>query len=248
MLLTKKPPRPKKCPICTAVYVRRRAVQPTCGTFKCELTFAERRARKQIAREAYIATLEKQHKDGLLKPWGVLLNEAQTAFNSFIRLLDFDQPCISCGEIDPPRTIKGAWDAGHYRTRGACPALRFDPRNCHKQCKGCNGNWNMLSAKQDTIRAGYRAGLVARFGQDLLDWLDGPHEPKRYGADDLVAIKKQWQRAAVVLKKDRKAAALGHAAPVWGRDRTGAVDSFLARFDTRRADAGVTAPAALESV
>lgn len=201
-----KPPRPKKCPICGTSYVRVRAVQPTCRTFKCESAYAERKARKRIAREKYIAGLETRYRAGLMKPHHDLMGEAQAAFNSFVRLRDFDQPCISCDATDPPRkAFGGAWDACHYRGTGACPELRFEPLNCHKGCKNCNSHGRAFSSKQETVRAEYRKRLIVRIGLADVEWLEGPHEPKRYRAEDLIAEKRKWQKAAVELRKARKA-------------------------------------------
>jgi len=201
----RKPPRPKKCPICTTSYVRVRAVQPTCRTFRCESAYAERKARKRIAREKYLAGLDTRYKAGLMAPYSEILGAAQAAFNSFIRLRDFFLPCVSCGATDPPRkAFGGAWDAGHYRTTGACPELRFEPLNCAKQCKACNGN-DHRSSKQESVRAEFRKTLVVRNGLPAVEWIEGPHAPKRYRAEDLIAEKRKWQRASVEMRKARKA-------------------------------------------
>ena len=58
----------------------------------------------------------------------------QQVFNRMIRLLDEGKPCISCGRSQ----FGSYWDAGHYRSVGSCPEIRFDPRNCHIQGSGCN--------------------------------------------------------------------------------------------------------------
>jgi hypothetical protein len=61
------------------------------------------------------------------------LNDLQKVFNSYIRLRDADQPCISCN-----RPLKGKYDAGHFFSVGAYPNLRFDEDNVHGQCVHCN--------------------------------------------------------------------------------------------------------------
>ena len=115
--------------------------------------------------------------------------EAQAAFNAWVRARDEVDACISCG-----RHHKGQYHAGHYRTVGACPELRFEPLNAHKQCAPCN---NHLSGNL----VEYRIRLARKIGQDSLDWLEGPHEPKRYTIEDLKAIKAEYRRKLRELKK-----------------------------------------------
>jgi len=83
-------------------------------------------------------------------------------FNRYIRLRDSGEPCISCGDI-----LYGKYDAGHFITAGSCTALRFDERNCYAQCVRCN-HW--LSGN----RVAYRENLIAKFGQELVEYLEGP--------------------------------------------------------------------------
>jgi hypothetical protein len=110
------------------------------------------------------------------------MKEAQAAFNAWIRVRDEDLPCISCGT-----TEAGQWHAGHYRTTAAAPELRFDENNCHKQCAQCN------NYKSGNISE-YRPNLIDRIGQEELDKLEGPHEPKRYTIEDLKVIKAKCLR------------------------------------------------------
>ncbi|MCP8351677.1 recombination protein NinG, partial [Pseudomonas sp. FBF18] len=127
-----------------------------------------------------------------LKSRGDYMREAQQAFNAWVRLRDADQPCISCG-----RHHQGKYDAGHYRTTAACPELRFDPLNVHKQCSPCN---TQLSGNI----VEYRLELIRRIGQERVDWIEGPHEAKRYTIEDLKAIKALYRQK---LKDLRRAAA-----------------------------------------
>ena len=74
-------------------------------------------------------------KEGLekLKTKAVHLNELQVIFNKYIRIRDQWENCISC---DNPLT--GKFDAGHFYSVGAYPALRFNENNVHAQCVSCN--------------------------------------------------------------------------------------------------------------
>lgn len=182
MSLPAKQPKPKTCknPSCRAAFIPQRLGQSVCD-YTCGLALAaikrekERKALAEVGRKELRAAKER------FKPKGQYMREAQAAFNAWIRARDAAQPCISCG-----RHHEGKYDAGHYRTVGSNPALRFEPLNCHKQCVPCNQH------KSGDI-VNYRMSLVLRIGQSQVDWLEGPHEPQRYTIDDLKAIKAEYR-------------------------------------------------------
>ena len=114
------------------------------------------------------------------------LKEAQIEFNRFIRQRDADLPCISCG-----RHARN-YDAGHYRTVGAAPQLRFDEENVHKQCIHCNQykSGNLLE---------YRIGLLAKIGPVAVERLELDHSIKKWTIDDAKAIKAHYRARLVEL-------------------------------------------------
>jgi len=116
------------------------------------------------------------------------LQEAQAAFNAWIRKRDEKEPCISCG-----RFHQGQWHAGHYRSVGAAPALRFVETNVHKQCAPCNNH------KSGNV-VEYRLGLIKRIGQRQVEWLEGPHDPVKYTIPDIIAIKAEYRKRIRELK------------------------------------------------
>jgi hypothetical protein len=117
------------------------------------------------------------------------LKEAQVAFNAWIRERDKDLPCISC-----QRHHKGQYHAGHYRSVGACPELRFEPLNVHKQCSACNNykSGNILE---------YRLNLIAKIGQEKVDWIEGKHDPVKYTVEDLREIRDRYRAMVNTQKK-----------------------------------------------
>ena len=125
-----------------------------------------------------------------LKSRGDYARETQAVFNKYIRLRDHNLPCISCG-----RYHEGQYHAGHYRTVGGNPELRFEELNCHKQCSVCNNH------KSGNI-VEYRINLIKRIGSVRLEWLEGPHEPAKYTIDDLKEIKAKYRTLANELKKE----------------------------------------------
>lgn len=134
-----------------------------------------------------------------LKTRGDVLKEAQAAFNAWVRERDAGLPCISCGSqpSDSNLATGSRFDAGHYRSVGANPELRFEPLNCHRQCVRCNQH---LSGNV----VNYRLNLIKRIGQDNVDWLERDHEPKHYGKQDLIEIRDYYRRESRRLSRERE--------------------------------------------
>lgn len=122
------------------------------------------------------------------------IKDAQTAFNAWVRLRDAGKPCICCGRHSAGQTHGGDFDAGHYRSRGSAPHLRFDERNVHAQLKQCNryDSGNVV---------GYRMGLIQRVGLELVEALECDQTPRNHTIDDLRAIKADYAARARELKR-----------------------------------------------
>lgn len=190
MTLQAKKPRPKKCRVesCRTLFVPARMGQAVCSP-ACAIIDAPKN--QYMARKAIAQVERKELRDAKerVKTKGQYMREAQTAFNAWVRERDANLPCISCG-----RSHAGQYHAGHYLSVGANPELRFEPLNVHKQCAPCN---NHLSGNL----VNYRISLPQRIGQEKVDWLEGPHEPKRYTIDDFKAIKAEYREKLKVLKR-----------------------------------------------
>ena len=164
--------------------------------FSCATQYGTAAARKQRERAAKKKAKEDKQAHSKAKrelrenDKGFQTDKAQTIFNRFIRLRDDGQPCISCQK--PPRKK----NAGHYLSRGAHPELRFEPLNCHLQCEHCN---SFKSGNQ----VQYRAHLIEKIGVENVEWLEGPHKPKRYTIDDLKAIQKLYQCKINQLEREK---------------------------------------------
>lgn len=120
---------------------------------------------------------------------GACAKAAQIAFNSFIRIRDKGNACISCGRMPNYSDHIGGSGihAGHYRSVGACPELRFEELNVHIQCVHCN-----IHKSGNAID--YRIGLVKKIGQDMVDWVEGMHAPKKYTIAELKEIALRYKR------------------------------------------------------
>lgn len=195
------------CPVCRKAFRPQRMGQKVCSP-PCAPKYVRMREEAKREREERRAALEarKERREKLkqfrsLNEWKSI---AQSAFNAYIRARDEGLPCISCGVVNPPQRYGGAWDAGHYRSRGAAPELRYEELNVHKQCKTCNSAEKHNSAKAETVRTMYRRGLIERIGLEAVEWLEGPHQPKHYTAADLEQIAKTYRAKTRELQKMRE--------------------------------------------
>jgi len=191
----------KKCKVCRKKFEAWNSLQVVCSP-GCALKLAK----KQTLEREKADRKRLREKRNILKPISQLKSEAQSAFNRFIRLRDFDAGCISCGrsreEVESGPSLQGGyWDAGHYKSRGARPMLRFVESNVHKQCKKCNGGSGKFSAKEATVTGRYRDNLVEKIGLEQVEWLEGPHEEKKYKPDELREIKRKYNAKANKLQK-----------------------------------------------
>jgi len=109
------------------------------------------------------------------------IKKAQTLFNRYIRCRDDGDACISCNRLHD-----GQFHAGHYRSVGANPELRFNERNCHLQCAPCN---NHLSGNI----VDYRMGLVRKLGVQEVEYLEGEHERPKLSITDIKAIQEKYK-------------------------------------------------------
>jgi hypothetical protein len=162
----------KSCRVCKSEFEERTTTQRVCSL---ECAVAENKAKREREYRAETKLLKTQ-----IKPRSKWIKETQAAFNRYIRTRDAGQPCISCG-----RNTKANTDAGHYRSTGAQPALRFNELNCHLQCRHCN------SFKSGALSE-YRIGLITKIGLELVEWLETDHPPAKFSIDDLRFLKSYY--------------------------------------------------------
>jgi hypothetical protein len=195
MSLVAKQPRPKTCknPACKAPFVPQRLGQAVCN-YACGLAIKD--VNQEKARKALVDVGRKEVKaqKEKLKSRGEHMREAQIAFNAYIRMRDqlAGHACISSGK--PLDWSGNAVDAGHYRSVGSAPHLRFDERNCHAQSKQDN---RFLSGNA----VDYRIGLIARIGLEAVDALEADQSVRKYTVDDLKSIKAHYRALARELKR-----------------------------------------------
>ncbi len=86
--------------------------------------------------------------------------QLQTEVNKIVRLIDFDKGCISCSHGIDKFTRQA--HAGHKKSVGSNPTLRYHLDNIHKQCSICNAQ---LGGNPHE----YYKGLVKRYGKEYAD-------------------------------------------------------------------------------
>lgn len=194
---------------CGKPFMTEKPMQVVCGPY-CGVARARDKVAAKRAREAVVvAKLERQkHREDKerIKTLNEHKSDTQDAFNAWVRERDFDLPCVSCGETNPPQKVGGKWDAGHFLSRGARPDLRFNPDNCFKQCKSCNGGGGRFKHKERTVSQDYEIELVKRIGIDRVEILKGPPVSARWTVEELNVMKKQFRadtRALVKLRELR---------------------------------------------
>jgi hypothetical protein len=184
-MLTYKNPKAKPCEVCQRLFVPDRMGQvvcrPACAMKKVRLEKVAERAKVRTRKEA-------------IKTIPMLIREAQVAFNAFIRERDRQagHPCISSGR--PLDWTGNAVDAGHYRSTGAAPHLRFNEDNCNAQSK-----------QENRFLAGnaidYRVGLIARIGLARVEALESDNTVKKWTREELIAIRDTYRAKLKEMKK-----------------------------------------------
>lgn len=188
-MLATKQPRPKKCAVatCRASFVPRASFQSWCSP-DCGVVLARVKQEKKLVELAQVERREIKVRKEKIKSRAQHMKDTQTAFNAWIRERDVGLPCVSCG-----RHHNGQWHAGHYRTVGGNPELRFEPLNAWRQCAPCNNH------KSGDI-VNYRIELVKRIGAEAVEWLEGPHEAKKYTVEELKAMTADYRAKTRELK------------------------------------------------
>jgi len=181
----------KKCKVCKQHFQPLRPLQVACSA-SCALELARERVAKS---KELVAKAEKKVIKAKLegmKTRSQWLKECQTLVNKYVRLRDIKRGlgCVSCGA--PYREgYGGAFDAGHLRSVGSAPHLRFLTTQISLQCAKCN-RWGGGRAFE------FRAEMVRRNGQGWMDRLEGMNGRADFTIDYLKRLK------AIVQKKIKR--------------------------------------------
>lgn len=124
------------------------------------------------------------------------LAEAQTAVNRYVRLRDIHAGygCITCGARPVGVKFGGAFDCGHYLSRGSSPHLRFNLHNMALQCARENRYLGGVAGK-------FRMALVDRIGLTKVERLEAQQGPAKFTIDYLRRLKAVFGKKANRLEK-----------------------------------------------
>ena len=151
-----------KCKNCKEVFKPRKFNWKYCQSDVCNNIGVQELIKKvRATKENDNRKKTKKEKEALLTHRDYL-KLFQTVFNTYIRTRDKELPCVSCGKNNEKQ-----FHAGHYRSVGSCPELRFSELNVWRQCATCNTylHGNLIE---------YRKELIKRIGVDQVEWLEGP--------------------------------------------------------------------------
>ena len=122
-----------------------------------------------------------------------LVKKAQTAFNAYIRARDVGKPCISCDK--PLDGGANTFDAGHYRSVGSAPHMRYVEDQVHGQCKKCNRHLSGNAVE-------YRKRLLERIGLERLEQIESDNVLRKYTKEALIEIARHYNEQARQLTKE----------------------------------------------
>lgn len=187
VIVKEKKRRTRTCALqtCRKVFEPRSMTHKTCSP-ECAQEYVRLEKERQVKRD---------RREGLekLKRKGDYAKELQRLFNTYIRLRDrvAGHPCISSGK--PLDWSGNNVDAGHYRSTGSAPHLRFNEDNCHAQSK--HDNRYLAGAAVD-----YRLGLIRRIGLQRVEALEADDRPRNYTVDQLQEMKSHYAKRIKELK------------------------------------------------
>ena len=162
------------------------SVQLVCSP-KCAVEYSKKQEEKK-KQKAWKERKQKL-KEGL-KTRSDYLKEAQEVFNRYIRTRDKGKPCISCDSTNMKKI-----NAGHYKSVGGSPELRFNENNVHVQCEYCNTylHGNLIE---------YRKRLIKRIGIDEVEKLEGPQKPLKLTIPELILLKEEYKEKIRTLRNN----------------------------------------------
>ena len=111
--------------------------------------------------------------------------------------LDQHLPCICCSV---PRG-SAQFCGGHFKTAGAHPELALDLLNIHGQRNFHCNQQKSGNIEGDKHSHGFKRGLVVRYGQWIVDYLDSYHPPRKYTCDELIALRAEYRAEIRRLEK-----------------------------------------------
>lgn len=188
----------KSCCHCKTKFAPVRPLQKVCSPIcALEITRTDRnrieKVRKSIERKADAVKRDK------LKSRSDWAREAQAAVNRYVRLRDMAQGrgCVTCG-AHPAQKRGGTMDAGHFRSVGSAPHLRYYLPQIALQCVTCNRH-------QGGRALDFRRALVERHGATWVEALESMQGLAKFDIDYLSRLKRIFTKKARRVEKRMRA-------------------------------------------
>ncbi len=203
--------KPAKCKVCKSLILPpSRPTAIVCsGECAASLALSERlkaEKRKAVKAAKLAATDRKDTRAKLdkLKSRAQWAKEAQAAVNKVVRLRDMlaGRGCITCG-AQPAQKWGGTMDAGHFRSVGSAPHLRFFTPQIALQCVTCN-------RYQGGRTLDFRRALVEQYGAAWVDALESRQEMARFDILYLQRLKAVFSKLGRRLEKRLEARSNTH--------------------------------------
>jgi len=178
------------CPQCRKKFTAeekaaRRLIHPECieAYAEAEEARSERKKAKELRAQLRVERAADRKKRESLKPRAKWLAEAQAVCNKYVRVRDTIRGCgcISCG-ARPDAKFGGAMDAGHWRSVGSAPHLRFYLPQIALQCVKCNRFFGGNAVEM-------RKGLVERLGVERVEEIAAMQHVAKFDIEYLKRLK-----------------------------------------------------------
>ncbi len=183
-----------RCPHCKAKLDTGQRIHPACidGYAEAQAAKAERAKAKKARADAKVERAEARRRKEAIKPRAKWLAECQAIVNRYVRLraLARGEGCYTCGAT-PEQKFGGTYDAGHFRSVGSAPHLRYWMPQIKLQCIPCNRH-------KGGMPMAFRQHLVRDHGEDWVTRLEAIQHVAKFDVDYLKRLK------AVITKKVRR--------------------------------------------
>jgi len=188
--------KPNKCRFCKARMPEDKARHVLHD--ECFQPWLTKQLAKQAAAREKKDRAEFRERKEREKPRAKWLAEAQTVVNRYVRLLALSrgQGCYTCGAT-PAQKFGGTYDAGHFRSVGSAPHLRYWIPQIKLQCISCNRHKGGMALV-------FRQALVREHGNEWVERLEAMHHVAKFDIPYLKRLKAVFSKKTRRLEKSCK--------------------------------------------
>jgi hypothetical protein len=170
------------CPHCRKRLDQGQRIHPECvdGYADAQEAKALRAQARKVRADKAKENKDTRERKEKIKKISELEEECRRIVQKIARIRDRNDGCISC---ELPANWDGQWHGSHFRSHGAASAVQFNLWNINKACWICN---KLYSGRIDQ----YEPKLVAKIGQEKVDWLKAQNHIVKNSREYLMRFKK----------------------------------------------------------